>query len=40
VTVAQGYFVLFRETEEFIPMYPVLSARQAEGNQIAFFNPP
>jgi hypothetical protein len=31
--------VFFCESKEVVSMYPVLPARQAEGNQVAFFNP-
>jgi hypothetical protein len=39
IHIFQRYAVFFRESNEVISMYPVLPARQAEGNQIAFFNP-
>jgi hypothetical protein len=38
--VFQRYAVFFRESNKIVPMYAVLSTRQAEGNQITFFNPP
>ena len=38
--VPQGDFMFLRETKKLIYMYSVLPARQPEGNQIAFFNPP
>jgi len=31
--------VFFCESKEVVSMYPVLPARQTEGNQVAFFNP-
>jgi hypothetical protein len=31
--------VFGRESKEVVSMYPVLSARQPEGDQIAFFDP-
>ena len=39
VMVTQGDVVFFGEDEEFVSMYSVLPAWQAESNQAAFFNP-
>jgi hypothetical protein len=39
VAVAEGDFVFIGKGKELVPVYPVLTARQPEGDQVAFFYP-
>jgi hypothetical protein len=39
IVVFQGYAMFCCESKEVVAMYPVLSARKTEGNQIALLNP-
>ena len=40
VAVAQRDFMLIGKGKKLVPVYPVLSAWQPEGDQVAFFYPP
>ena len=39
MAVSQGDIMFFSKDKKFVSMYPVLSAWQAEGYQVAFFYP-
>lgn len=39
VAVSKRDFMFCRKREKIIPVYAVLTSRESEGDQIAFFNP-